>query len=250
MLPELTQEEFSAALDLAAADVLSAAGGDAPPVDAFALAGGLGLKVAFDDRQRGRGRFVRLKAFARGCSRGSILLRPEPRGERLQWAVAHEIGEALAARVFEILGVDAREAPPNARETVANALAGRLLLPAEWFRHRAARSGWDLFALKREFSTASHELIARRMLDFEPPVIITIFDHARLSFRRGNLRFRPAALSAQEQRCWQQAHETGDTQFDEDGSCAVWAWPVHEEGWKREILRTLPQCEDGGEEAE
>src|SRR5205085_1778257 len=105
MLPELTPEEFSAALDLAAADVLSAAAGDAPPVDAFALASGLGLKVAFDDRQSGRGRFVRLKAFARSSSRGSILVRPEPRSERLQWAVAHEIGESLAARVFEILGV-------------------------------------------------------------------------------------------------------------------------------------------------
>ena len=82
--------------------------------------------------------------------------------------------------MFEILGVDAREAPPNTRESVANQLAGRLLLPVAWFKPKAVRAGWDLFELKREFSTASHELIARRMLDFEPAVMITVFDHGRI----------------------------------------------------------------------
>ena len=95
MLPELTPEEFSAALDRAASEVILSTGHARPPVDAFALAGLLGLRVAFDDRQRERGRFVRLQSFARGRSRGtsrtcgasgSILVRPEPRGERLQWA--------------------------------------------------------------------------------------------------------------------------------------------------------------------
>ena len=40
--------------------------------------------------------------------------------------MAHEIGETCACQVFDRLSVDPREAPPGARETVANQLAGRL----------------------------------------------------------------------------------------------------------------------------
>jgi len=241
MLPELTQEEFSAALNRAAAEAVSAAGHVRPPVDAFAMAAALGLSVAFDDRQCGRGRFVRLKCHGRSAPcgpSGSILVRPEPRSERLQWAVAHEIGETLAARVFDLLAVDPREAIANTRETVANHLAARLLLPSAWFKPRAEQAGWDLLALKREFSTASHELIARRMLDFEPPVVITIFDHARLSWRRASTRAKPGPMSGLERRLWNAAHTTGEVQADADRAHAVRVWPIHEEGWKREIVRT------------
>ncbi|MEA1952135.1 MAG: ImmA/IrrE family metallo-endopeptidase, partial [Planctomycetota bacterium] len=73
----------------------------------------------------------------------SILLRPDPRAERRQWAVAHEIGEHVAWRVFGRLGVDPREAGPDSRESVANQLAGRLLLPGEWFEADAVACGWD-----------------------------------------------------------------------------------------------------------
>ena len=78
-------------------------------------------------------------------------MRPEPRLERQQWAVAHEIGEHVAYHVFAHWGVDPREAAPNARETVANNLAGRLLLPTAWFAADAAACGWDLMALKARY---------------------------------------------------------------------------------------------------
>ena len=45
----------------------------------------------------------------RGGSRATILLRPEPRHERRHWAVAHEIGEHVAHRVFAGWGADPRE---------------------------------------------------------------------------------------------------------------------------------------------
>ncbi len=108
--------------------------------------------------------------------------------------MAHEIGELFADRVFDELGVDPREAPSGARETVANQLAGRLLLPREWFGEAGAECGWDLFELKERFATASHELIARRMLDFPPSIGITIFDNGRRTFRRGNLPNRMPPL--------------------------------------------------------
>ena len=87
---------------------------------------------------------MRLRSFGRDESHGSILLRPDPRPERLQWAVAHEIGESCAYQVFERLAVDPHEAPPGSREMVSNQLAARLLLPREWFGDDARRLAWDL----------------------------------------------------------------------------------------------------------
>jgi hypothetical protein len=83
MLPELTPDEFSAALDAVAADVHARAASDAP-IDALALARALGISVAWDQRQAGRGRTARLAAHSSGAAVGSILLRPDPRRERLQ----------------------------------------------------------------------------------------------------------------------------------------------------------------------
>jgi Zn-dependent peptidase ImmA (M78 family) len=238
MLAELAPEELADALDAVAADVLEAAGVYRPPVDAFAVARALGLTVAEDDRQRGRARFVRLKRRGRTPPQATILLRPDPRPERRQWAVAHEIGEHVACRIFERLWIDPREADPAARERTANQLAGRLLLPAEWFGRDGPDCGWDLVELKTRYATASHELIARRMLDFPPPVVITVYDHARVTLRRSNVAGRVPPPSARETDCWRRAHETGLAYQATEGTCTVRAWPVHEEGWKREIVRT------------
>jgi predicted transcriptional regulator len=238
MLPELTYEEYAHVLDAVAAEALGALGAYRPPVDALALARSLQLEVAWDERQSGRGRVVRLREFGGPASRGSILLRPDPRPERLQWAIAHEIGELYAAQVFERLAVDPREAPLGSREAVANQLAGRLLLPYPWFAEHGAACGWDLCHLKARFQTASHELIARRMLDYSTPVVIAIFDHGKRTFRRGNLPGRLPALTPQEAAAWREAHESGAAVDRCDHHLRVRAWPIHEADWKREILRT------------
>lgn len=247
MLPELTRLEFAAALDAASAEVLAELPIIEPPVDAIALARRLGLSLAWDDTQPGRGRIVRRHAAA-SRSLGSILLRHDPRRERLQWTVAHEIGETLAAGVFARLGVDPREAPSGAREMVANHLAGRILLPSNWFDSDARDLCWQLPALKQRYSTASHELIARRMLDCSPPIAITIFDNGRRSFRRGNLPGRLPPLAPLEQAAWRVAHETGQQAEYDEFHCRVQAWPIHEAEWKREILRTewLTDADDAG----
>src|SRR5262245_5701242 len=243
MLPELTQEEFSLALDDVAAEVLDSVGLASPPVDAIQLANALRLDVAWDDSQAGRGRVVRLRDYRGGPARGSILVRPEPRRERVQWAVAHEIGETCAHWVFSRLGVDPREAPSGARETVANQLAGRLLLPRAWFDVDARALDWDVPGLKLRYVTASHELIARRMLDFDPPIAITLFDHGRRTFRRANVARRSPPLVTAELAAWRSAHEDSQACTVEDRACRVQAWPIHEPDWKREILRTLWRAE-------
>ncbi len=148
MLSDLTAEEYAAALDEVALETLCEAGVDRPPVDALAVAHKFDIRVAWDEAQPGRARCVRLQGFNGRPPRSTILLRPEPRPERRQWAVAHEIGEQLAHRVFAALAVDPRVAPANARETVANHLAARLLLPWAWFAADAPACGWDLLSLK------------------------------------------------------------------------------------------------------
>jgi hypothetical protein len=237
MLPEYTRDELAAGLDRVAEKILADVGVRTPPVDAFAVAQALGIALAWDDRQEGRARYVRLSGGA-GAGRATILLRPDPRLERQQWAVAHEIGEHAACRVFAHWGVDPRETGAGAREAVANAMAGRLLLPTAWFAADAAACDWDLIALKARYHTASHELIARRMLECRPPVIISIFDHRKISFRRSNLPGRAPPPSTAEMACWRDVHFGAHPGQTYAGRRVVQGWPIHEEGWKREILRT------------
>lgn len=237
MLPEFTREELAAGLDRVVEDLLAKAHIDAPPVDAFAVARALGIAVALDDRQSGRARYVRLSNRRSQQLRPMILISPEPRLERQQWAIAHEIGEHVACHVFAQWGADPCEAAPNARESVANNLAGRLLLPTAWFATDGATSHWDLMELKSCFCTASHELIARRMLECCPPVIISIFDQRRVSFRRSNLLGHVPPLSPIEMQCWRDVHHENRPVRSDEGPNVIQGWPIHEEGWKREILR-------------
>ncbi len=237
MLPEYTREELAAGLDRVTEQILEKAGVRTPPVDAFFLARALGIAVALDDRQEGRARYVRLSGRRSASGRATILLRPEPRLERQQWAIAHEIGEHVAYHVFAQWGVDPHVTGPNARETVANNLAGRMLLPTAWFAADAVACDWDLIGLKARYRTASHELIARRMLECSPPVIISIFDHRQISFWRSNLPGRAPPPSQGEMQCWRDVHRGNHPLRTRVGPGCIQGWPIHEEGWKREILR-------------
>ncbi len=243
MLPDITPEEWSAAMDGAVIELFEEVGVLGPPIDALEIAKTLGIAIAMDGRQRGRARCVRLQGKPGRSPRPAILLRPEPRPERRQWAVAHELGEHVVHRVFSALSVDPREVAPTARETVATQLAGRILVPSAWFRGDAASCAWDLVELKSRYATASHELIARRMLEFPPPVIVTIFDHGRMYFRRSNVPGQVPPPSEAERSCWRAAHHDGRADAYRDGLEIVQAWPVHEPGWRREILRTEIQLE-------
>ncbi len=246
MLAEIAAEELSGCLDEVAAEVIEAADVAEPPVDTLLVADALGITVARDDRQQCRARFVRLRSGGRGRERPTIFLRPEPRLERRYWAIAHEIGEHSAYRVFGKLGIDAREVDPRMREDVANHLAGRILLPVQWFAADGPDCGWDLAELKSRYRSASHELIARRMLEMQPPVIVTIFDNGELYFRRANLPGTVPGPSTVELTCRREANRHDEPQQAADGPNSVQAWPIHEDGWKREILRTEVDIEPAG----
>jgi hypothetical protein len=259
----VTNGEITGALDTAVSQLLDGAGIAAPPVDAVALAKQMGFTLAWDDRQSSRARLVRLGS-RREKSGLSILLTHDPRAERRQWAVAHEIGEYLSPQVFDSLGIDPQTAPLASREKIANLFASRLLLPSDWFSADGAANNWDLLELKLRYRTASHELIARRMLDFDRPIVISIIDQCRLEFRRSNVPGRVPPLTPLERHCWQRCrdfHASGSFATSPLAPCGrgaggegflgkaavgepmqphntvVRCWPIHEPHWKREILR-------------
>jgi hypothetical protein len=243
MLLEIPDDEFAAAIDASSAELLWEAGVSGPPVDTLALAASLGIVVTHNDALPHRGHFVRLAEQRDAeCRLGTIVVGAAERPEREQWAVAHEIGESVAYRVFERLGVGVDESLPAARELVANRLANALLLPRRWFAADGCELDWDLLQLKERYSTASHELIARRMLEMRPRIVITICDQGQIYWRRCNVTHRPPSMLPEERAVWQQSHITGlpvSAQLDAgSGLAVVSCWPVHEAGWKREIVRS------------
>lgn len=221
---------LASAMDERVDEVLHSAGVSGPPVDVLAVARAHEIPVVQNLAQQPRGQHARLGG------RAAIFVRPDGRPERLQWTVAHELGEAFAHRVFDRLG--ASDVPPREREQVANLLAARLLLPTEWFFFEAGRCQGDVPQLKHVFATASHELVALRLLDLPTPTVITVFDQKRMSRRRCNHMARAPELSALERDCWQTAHYLRRVTREHDEGTVVQAWPIHEPGWQREILRT------------
>lgn len=224
-----TIEDCNTALDDVAEELLQQGGVLAPPVDVLELARRLKIEIAFDDRQRARGRQKKLNG------RPIIFLRPDDRPERLQWAAAHELGEVVAYRVLRSFE---DQAPLTYREETANLFASRLLLPSCWFASDADLLHADLLQLKQVYWTASHELIAFRLLDFYEQSITTLFDQGRLTRRRGNGANRPPRLLPVEHTCWIEVHHRNRPVELHEQGVHVQGWPIHEAGWKREVLRT------------
>ncbi|QDT53378.1 hypothetical protein Pan44_13950 [Caulifigura coniformis] len=235
-------QSLASACDEVAAELLAEAGWGEPPVDAFQLAAELGFEVAFDARQQARGRFKRL------AGRPTVFLSPDDRPERLQWAAAHEIGESAAYRVFDRLDIDPLLAASDLREQVAAQLASALLLPRRLFEVDVARHDGDVLALKLRFPTASHELILTGQLRLETLMLASIFDHGELTRRRSNGSLAPPPLMTVERQAQLRAHATGRPAELTGRGVRVQAWPVHEAGWKRELLRTTPLETDDAED--
>lgn len=226
--------DLEAACDQVANDLLQDSDWLSPPVDAFHLAARLGYEIAFDAAQSGRGRFKRL------CGRPTVLLAPDERPERLQWAAAHEIGESLTGCVFDMLDLDPEESDPGLRERTATMLATSILLPRRWFLRDAEELDGDVPSLKSTYCTASHELILGGLLRLETLTMTSVFDHGRLTRRRTNGQLPAPDLLSVEREAQALAHTTGRPVRLRAKGVSVQAWPVHEPGWKRELLRTTP----------
>jgi Zn-dependent peptidase ImmA (M78 family) len=238
MIEDLPREEVLRTVDRTVEELLQAAGIDAPPVDAIALAQRhLGMVICLDRRQPQRGR------AQRAGGRKQIYLRPEPREERHQWTVAHEIGEHLKISLLQRLGIAPEQTRAMMGESLANHFAYRLLVPSCWFAADAPDYDYDLLELKRRYHTASHEVIAWRLLDLPEPCIITIVDNDHISRRRSNARQIHRRLEPAEQECQHYVHYYSRPHVVQEGGWTVQGWPVHQADWKREILRSLVEDE-------
>ena len=206
----------------------------APAVNAIELARRLGLIISWDQQLTGRGRCQRLG------EQSVIFIRPDPRPERVQWTVAHELGELAAPLCFPHLKGVLDEQEPAQREQFANAFASRLLLPTKWISQDLQDGHDDLMWFKDRYSTASCELIISRWLDFQPSAVLTIFDEQQMTRRRSGWARRPPRLQQMEQACVEQVRSTAAPYCCEDEQLRVRGWPVYEPGWQREILWTRP----------
>jgi len=223
-------DEWLHALDVAAGELLGLAGITAPPVDAFRMAEELQVSVVCDRTQSVRGRHKTLNG------RSLVFLRPDQRPERVQWALAHEIGEVTAWRVAEL--VDADSLTPGFREEIANHLASRILLPSAWFFPDAERWKNDVPRLKSRYRTASHGLIALRLLDRPIPTIVTFFDQGCMSCRKTNLpATRPDLFPAETEALQRVQSERSPLSIEADFG-RLDLWPIDEPGRRREILVT------------
>lgn len=238
MSEDLPREEVVSAIDRAVEELLDAAGVVGPPVDAIALAQRhLGMVVCLDRRQAQRGR------AQRAGGRRQIFLRPEPTEERHQWTVAHEIGEHLKVSFLQRLGIEPEQTRAMMGESLANLFAYRLLVPSCWFVADAAEHAYDVLELKRRYRTASHEVVAWRMLDLPEPCIITIVDNDHVSRRRSNAWRVRRQMEAPEQDCQRYVHEYSRPRVVQQDGWTVHGWPVHQPDWKREILRSVTEVE-------
>ena len=233
-MTEMPREDVVTQIDRMVEELLDAAKLTQPPVDTIALAQQhLGMVICLDQRQPQRGRAQRT------LGKKQIYLRPEPREERHQWTVAHEIGEHLKSELLERLNIEPSDARAMTGESLANLFAYRLLVPSCWFVEDAKTFDYDLLALKKRYSTSSHEVLAWRFLDLPEPCIVTIIDNERIHRRRSNAWPAKRALLPIEKECWQFVTEHGESKEMRDDDWTVTGWPVHQLDWKREILRSV-----------
>ena len=210
---EIERGEVLGAVDRAVAGLLEEAGIAEPPVDALALARAW-LKLPQKKRKG-----------------------PAPaEAEARHLLAAQEIGEHLKPALLRRLGIEGR---PLLGSSLGNLAAVRVLAPTAWFAEAARGCGFDLLALKAAFATASHELLAWRMLDLPEPALITAADDGRAAKRKSNAYRVPKELGAAERRCLDCVREQGRPQRVRIDEWTVQGWPVHGADRKREFLRAV-----------
>ena len=126
-----------------------------------------------------------------------------------------------------------------AGESLANLFAHHLLVPTCWFASDAPLLGYDVLELKQRYPTASHEVLALRMLDLPEPAIITVVDNDHISRRRSNAWRVRKELEPVERQCQRYVSHYSRPKVVREGGWTVQGWPVHQADWKREILRSV-----------
>ncbi|MSR29987.1 MAG: hypothetical protein EXR99_00640 [Gemmataceae bacterium] len=129
-------------------------------------------------------------------------------------------------------------------QVVINQIARRLLVPTQDLAKTARQNGFDLFALRKDYPAAPLDILASRLLNLPDPCVITIMDNGHLTSRESNFPLRGKEMFPLEVKVWEQCHKSSRVKKESRLGWVVYAWPVHEVDWKREILRTVvPEIE-------
>lgn len=234
MKEDLTREEVVTSIDEMINSLLATAGVARPPIDAVTLAQQhLGLLICLDQghEQRERSR------NPRGSKQ--VLLSPDQTEEQKQWTVARAVGGHLKADLLQRLGFAAEERRALMGESLANLIAGRLLVPSCWLQEEARSCDFDLLELKRLFGTAIEEVIAGRLLDLSEPCIITLIESDLVQRRRSNAWRVRKELSEPEKRCQRSVSLSSQPALVREKGWTVQGWPIHRADGTRVILRSV-----------
>jgi len=194
-----------------------------PPVSPQRIARALRINVLDRDLPKRRGQSYRYRGMK------FVDIGKGDRTERSNFALAHEIMELELPETI----TDKQE-----RHEIAARGTAALLCPKRFFSEAIEPGEFDLFGLKTRFSTASHEVIALRSLDFSE-AIISVFDNGRLVNRQTSYSFGAQRVSPFERELMKHVMASGEVERDVwDGVSAI-AHPVFEDDFKRVILRTV-----------
>ena len=213
---EIERGEVLEAVDRAVEELLEAAGIAEPPIDALALA-----RVHLEIPEKKR--------------KGSAPIEEEGR----QLLAAQEIGEHLKPALLRRLGIGTEGGRPLLGASLGGLAAVRVLAPTAWLADAARGCGFDLLHLKSVFRTASHELLAWRLLDLPQPALVTVVDNGSVGKRKSNAYRVPKELTEAERRCLDYVQENSRPHRLRIDEWTVQGWPVHGVDWKREILRAV-----------
>ncbi len=207
-MDDLSREDVTQNIDRFVEELLSAAIIEAPPIDAFAVALHLGLRLEADR---------------------------ESSVEKRQWTAARAIGDHFKQPLRERLGV--------LRGSLSGLFAGGLLLPLKWFREDVRSFDCNVLKLKERYQTASIETIAFRLLDLGEPCVITIADEEKVHRRRSNGPNVKKQLAKSERDCLRLVNEQGEPAVVRRDGWTVQGWPAPFDGWQRVILRSVVEME-------
>jgi len=227
MSEDLSREEVHSVIDRVIEELLSEKELSAPPIDATALARLLGVAVEPPRAKRA------------GGMKKDFLTRPDPTPEAKQWLAAHAIGEHLKPALLQRLGIPPEQKRLFLGESLTTLVASHLLLPTAWFGDDARALEYDIFELKKRYSTTAADVIAWRLLDLSTPCIITIVDNDHVQRRRSNAWRVRRELEEPERECQRYVNHFSRPRVVCVAGWTVQGWPVHQADWKREILRSV-----------
>lgn len=236
---DFSQDELLEAVERLVNGLLERAGVAEPPVDALRIAEDhLGIPVEVvepaEEDENGRRR-----PRSRPNSSGGITLTTDMGETSRQKAAADGIARTLLPDVLRKLGVMPGSENKPFVTHVRGLIVPRILVPTRLLRTALKEHKYDVLALAGEFTTASTEMVALRLLDLDAPCVVSIIDDGVVAARRGNRSAESKKLEPAEQQCHDRVAELELPHRVRTGGWTVHGWHVPGRPFRRIILRAV-----------